>query len=46
MVTATTVKATGPKQNQTVEDKIPAEGWYVAHPDLTVGDVHRVKRVA
>jgi len=25
--------------------QIPAEGWYVAHPDLTVRDVHRVKRV-
>jgi hypothetical protein len=27
------------------EHQIPAEGWYVAHPDLTVRDVHRVKRV-
>jgi hypothetical protein len=25
--------------------QIPAEGWYVAHPDLTVRDVQRVKRV-
>ena len=25
--------------------QIPAEAWYVAHPDLTVRDVHRVKRV-
>ena len=29
-----------------VRHQIPAEGWYVAHPDLTVRDVHRVKRVA
>ena len=26
--------------------QIPAEAWYVAHPDLTVRDVHRVKRLA
>jgi hypothetical protein len=26
--------------------QIPAEAWYVAHPDLTVRDIHRVKRVA
>jgi hypothetical protein len=25
--------------------QIPAEGWYVAHPDLTVRDIHRLKRV-
>jgi len=25
--------------------QITAEGWYVAHPDLTVRDIHRVKRV-
>lgn len=25
--------------------QIPAEGWYVAHPDLTVRDTHRVKRI-
>ena len=25
--------------------QIPAEAWYVAHPDLTVRDVRRVKRV-
>jgi hypothetical protein len=25
--------------------QIAAEGWYVAHPDLTVRDIHRVKRV-
>jgi hypothetical protein len=25
--------------------QIPAEGWYVAHPDLTVRDVQHVKRV-
>ena len=28
-----------------VNHQIPAVGWYVAHPDLTVRDVHRVKRV-
>jgi len=28
------------------ERQITAEGWYVAHPDLTVRDIHRVKRVA
>ncbi|KUM27220.1 hypothetical protein AU467_02150 [Mesorhizobium loti] len=27
------------------EHQITAEGWYVAHPDLTVRDIHRVKRV-
>ena len=25
--------------------QVTAEGWYVAHPDLTVRDIHRVKRV-
>ena len=24
--------------------QIPAEGWYVAHPDLTVRDIRRLKR--
>jgi hypothetical protein len=24
--------------------QVTAAGWYVAHPDLTVGDIHRVKR--
>ena len=28
-----------------VKHQIPAEGWYVAHPDLTVRDIHRLKRV-
>jgi hypothetical protein len=28
-----------------VKYQIPAEGWYVAHPDLTVRDIQRVKRV-
>jgi len=28
------------------EHQIPAEGWYVAHPDLTVLDIERVKRVS
>lgn len=27
------------------EHQIPAEGWYVAHPDLTVAEARRVKRV-
>jgi hypothetical protein len=25
--------------------QIAAEGWYVAHPDLTVAEIHRLKRV-
>ena len=28
-----------------VAHQIPAEGWYVAHPDLTVRDIHRLKRI-
>jgi len=28
-----------------VKHQIPAEGWYVAHPDLTVAESERVKRV-
>jgi hypothetical protein len=28
-----------------VEHQIPADGWYVAHPDLTVAEAGRVKRV-
>ena len=28
-----------------VKHQITAEGWYVAHPDLTVRDITRVKRV-
>ena len=28
-----------------VNHQIPAVGWYVAHPDLTVRDIHRLKRV-
>jgi hypothetical protein len=28
-----------------VEHQIPAEGWFVAHPDLTVAETGRVKRV-
>ena len=28
-----------------VEHQIPAEGWYVAHPDLTVRDIRRLKQV-
>jgi hypothetical protein len=27
------------------EHQIPAEGWYVAHPDLTVAEAARAKRV-
>lgn len=29
-----------------VEHQIPAEGWYVAHPDLTVAETTRVKRTS
>ena len=29
-----------------VKHQIPAEGWYVAHPDLTVAETARVKRVS
>ena len=25
--------------------QITAEGWYVAHPDLTVTEIHRLKRI-
>jgi len=25
--------------------QVTAEGWYVAHPDLTVRDIHHVKRI-
>jgi hypothetical protein len=28
-----------------VEHQIPAEGWYVAHPDLTVAETARLKRI-
>ena len=28
-----------------VKHQIPAEGWYVAHPDLTVAETRRLKRV-
>jgi hypothetical protein len=28
-----------------VKHQIPAEGWYVAHPDLTVAEAGRLKRV-
>jgi hypothetical protein len=28
-----------------VKHQVPAEGWYVAHPDLTVAEAERVKRV-
>ena len=28
-----------------VKHQIPAEGWYVAHPDLTVAESARLKRV-
>ena len=28
-----------------VDHQIPAVGWYVAHPDLTVRDISRLKRV-
>jgi hypothetical protein len=29
-----------------IKHQIPAEGWFVAHPDLTVAETARVKRVA
>src|SRR5262245_474969 len=32
-------------KNWIVEHQIPAEGWYVAHPDLTVAETGRLKRV-
>jgi hypothetical protein len=28
-----------------VEHQIPAEGWFVAHPDLTVAETGRLKRI-
>jgi hypothetical protein len=28
-----------------VKHQVSAEGWYVAHPDLTVADIHRLKRI-
>ena len=28
-----------------VEHQIPADGWYVAHPDLTVAETARLKRI-
>ena len=28
-----------------VKHQIPAEGWYVAHPDLTVAEITRLKRI-
>jgi hypothetical protein len=28
-----------------VAHQITAEGWYVAHPDLTVAEIHRLKRI-
>jgi len=28
-----------------VEHQIPAKGWYVAHPDLTVRDIRRLKNI-
>jgi len=27
------------------QHQIAAEGWYVAHPDLTVAEIHRLKRI-
>jgi hypothetical protein len=29
-----------------VQHQIPAEGWYVAHPDLTVAETARAKRIS
>ena len=28
-----------------VEHQVSAEGWYVAHPDLTVAETGRLKRI-
>jgi len=28
-----------------VQRQVSAEGWYVAHPDLTVADIHRLKKI-
>jgi hypothetical protein len=28
-----------------VKHQITADGWYVAHPDLTVAEIHRLKRI-
>ena len=28
-----------------VKHQITAEGWYVAHPDLTVAEIHQLKRI-
>ena len=28
-----------------VAHQIPAEGWFVAHPDLTVAEIHRLERL-
>jgi hypothetical protein len=28
-----------------VKHQIPAEGWYVAHPDLSVAEIGRLKRI-
>jgi hypothetical protein len=25
--------------------QLAAESWYVAHPDLTVAEIHRIKRI-
>ena len=40
----------GIRNTQHVKDwiakhQITAEGWYVAHPDLTVRDIHRIQRI-
>ena len=32
-------------KNYLAAHQITAEGWYVAHPDLTVAEIHRLKRV-
>jgi hypothetical protein len=28
-----------------IKHQITAEGWYVAHPDLTVAEIHRLKKI-
>ena len=32
-------------KNYLAKHQVTAEGWYVAHPDLTVAEIHRLKRI-
>jgi len=38
------IRAPGAK-DYLFKHQVSAEGWYVAHPDLTVADIHRLKRI-